>query len=246
MPNPPIVLEGFVSILAALESDSRDFIAIFVDEDKRFDLHVQRLDDLADQRELPFELVERDFLEEYTTGTTHGGVVAIVDERRYLSPPQLIQDKTNPLIVMLDGVEDPFNFGYAVRSLYAAGVDGMVVNQRDWDQATATIVRASAGASERMPIAQMTSAEAAAAFFKGNGLRIACTAKRQDAVSLYDADLTQPTFLLIGGEKRGITRAFIDQADTLIEIPYGRDFDQSLGAVGAASILSFEAMRQRR
>lgn len=246
MPNPPIVLEGFVSILAVLESDSRRIIAIMVDEDKRFDLHVQRLDDLADKRQLPFELVEREFLEEYTIGTTHGGVIAIVDERRYLTPPQLVKGRQNPLIVMLDGVEDPFNFGYAVRSLYAAGVDGMVVGPRDWDQATGTIVRASAGASERMPMARMESAEAAAAFFKSYALRIACTAKRDNAISLYDVDLTQPMFLLIGGEKRGITRAFIDQADTLIAIPYGRDFDQSLGTVGAASIIGFEAMRQRR
>lgn len=246
MPGPPITLEGFVSILAAVESDSRKIIAFFIDEDKQFDLHVQRLDAIADERNLPFELVEREFLEEYTTGNTHGGMVAIVGERRYQPLADLHTDKSNPLIVMLDGVEDPFNFGYAVRSLYAAGIDGMVVRLRDWHTATPIIGRASAGTSERMPMAQAESAEAAAEYYRAQGFKIACTAKNQQAVSLYDVDLTQPMFLLIGGEKRGITRAFMDQADVLLQIPYGREFDQSLGTTAAASIIGFEAMRQRR
>jgi len=246
MPGPPITLEGFVSILAAVESDSRKIIAFFIDEDKQFDLHAQRLDTIADERSIPFELVERDFLEEYTTGTSHGGVVAIVGERNYHELADLHTGIDNPLIIMLDGVEDPFNFGYTVRSLYAAGIDGMVVRKRDWHTATPIIVRASAGAAERMPMAQAESAEAAAEYFRSQGFKIACTAKSQRAKSLYDVDLTQPTFLLIGGEKRGITRAFMEQADILLEIPYGRSFDQSLGTTAAASIIGFEAMRQQR
>jgi 23S rRNA (guanosine2251-2'-O)-methyltransferase len=64
-------------------------------------------------------------------------------------------------------------------------------------------------------------------------------------VPIDRADLTQPLFLLIGGEKRGITRSFLRQADLRLEIPYGRAFRQSLGVTAAAAILGYEVMRQR-
>ena len=85
----------------------------------------------------------------------------------------------------------------------------------------------------------------AAAFFKPRGLRIAVTARDRRAVSLYDADLTQPAFLVIGGEKRGISRAFIDEADLLLRIPYTRKFPHSLGSAASAAVIAFEVMRQR-
>ena len=84
----------------------------------------------------------------------------------------------------------------------------------------------------------------AALYFRQAGLRIACTA-RKSAVSIYEADLTQPMFLLIGGEKRGITRSFLDQADVRLQIPYGRAFDHSLGAAASTAVIAFEMLRQR-
>jgi 23S rRNA (guanosine2251-2'-O)-methyltransferase len=87
--------------------------------------------------------------------------------------------------------------------------------------------------------------EAAAELLRAHGLLVACAAK-QGARSLYETDLTQPLFLVIGGEKRGITRSFLEQADLLIEIPYGRPYRQSLGTAAATAVLAFEVMRQRR
>lgn len=121
---------------------------------------------------------------------------------------------------MLDGIEDPYNMGYAIRALYAAGVDGLVMRNRDWLSATSILTRASGGASEYLMTVVVESLEEAASRLRNCGLTIACTAKRQ-AQSLYEVDLTIPLFLVIGGEKRGITRAFLDQADLLIQIPYG-------------------------
>jgi 23S rRNA (guanosine2251-2'-O)-methyltransferase len=107
------------------------------------------------------------------------------------------------------------------------------------------VARASAGASERIPTAVAETAEAAASFFRGQGLIIACTGQEK-AVDLDAVDLTRPIFLLVGGEKRGITRSFLDQADLCLRIPYGREFGQSLGTAAAAAILGYEVMRQRR
>jgi len=146
---------------------------------------------------------------------------------------------------MLDGLEDPFNLGQAIRSLFAAGVDGLVVRERSWESAAGTVARASAGASEVMPTATVAGPQQAADACRRHGLRVACAASRPDAVPLHDADLTQATFLLIGGERRGITRSFVDGADLRLRIPYGRRGAHALGAAAAAAVIAFEALRQR-
>ena len=107
------------------------------------------------------------------------------------------------------------------------------------------MARSSAGASELIPTAMAQTALKAAEFFRARGLTVAC-AMKTDAVSLYDANLAVPLFLVVGGEKRGITRSFVDQADIRLQIPYQRDFRRSLGAASAVAVLAFEVMRQKR
>ena len=238
------VLEGQLSIRAALEARSRDIPRIYVDKDVRFEV-MSALGRLARTARVPFERADAEFIASHASGKTHGGVIAFAGERKFLPLEDLLKDTAKPLVVMLDGFEDPFNFGQAVRSLYAAGVDGVVLRPRNWTSAAAVVARSSAGASELMPMAIADTPLDAAAFFKERGLTVACTAKR-NTVSIYDADLTVPLFLVIGGEKRGITRSFIDQADLLLGVPYGRHFYCSLGAGQAAAIIPFEVMRQRK
>ena len=98
--------------------------------------------------------------------------------------------------------------------------------------------------SELMPTAVAKTAIDAARFYASEGLIVACTGRR-NGTPLYDLDLKQPMFLLLGGERRGITRSFLDMADVTIEIPYGRRFAQDLGTVASASIIGFEILRQR-
>jgi 23S rRNA (guanosine2251-2'-O)-methyltransferase len=191
------------------------------------------------------QFVDEAFIARRVTGQSHGGVVAAVGPRQFVTLESLIVGKERPFVVMLDGIEDPFNFGQALRSLYAAGADGVVVRPRNWFTAAGVVARASAGVSEQMPIAIAETAELAAAMFRRLGLRIVA-ASNQDAVSLYKANLLDPLFLLLGGEKRGVTRSFLAQADLIVQIPYRQPhFQQSLGVVASAAIVAFEVMRQR-
>jgi len=151
----------------------------------------------------------------------------------------------SPLIVMLDGVEDPFNYGQAVRALYAAGVDAVVV-RRTWETALATVTRASAGASELLPTAIVDSVEDAAILSRRAGMRVACAVNRPSATELHEADLTGGLFVLIGGERRGVTRSFVDEADVQLRIGYGRGGAPELSTAASAAIIGFEALRQRR
>jgi 23S rRNA (guanosine2251-2'-O)-methyltransferase len=237
-------LEGILSVRAALRAGSRTIQAVYMRRDK----HDQKLSALAREAEAAGVRVERvtaEALDARAEGKSHGGVVALVGPRSFLPLEALIADRPAPFVVMLDGVEDPYNFGQAVRAFYAAGADGLVVRPRNWMSAAGVVARASAGASEWMPTAVSDSAEEAAAFFRERGLLVVC-ADKERSIPLYDADLTVPLFLLVGGEKRGITRSFADQADVRLHIPYGRDFDAALDTTSAAAALAFEVLRQRR
>jgi len=237
-----IVLEGAVSVEAALEGGRRAVERVLIRADKWE--KSGKLRAVARQAGTRVERASAEEIDAVASGRTHGGVLAEAGPLRYVEPADLVRGD-RPFVAMLDGIEDPYNFGYAIRSLYAAGADGVAIRPRDWGESEATVVKASAGASELLPIAHVKSAEAAADLFKERGLAVACTAKR-DATPIYDADLSGPLFLLVGGERRGITREFLRRADLVLEIPYRRRFSLSLGTVAAVSVLAFEVMRQRR
>lgn len=238
------VLEGFVSVRAAFKSGSRDIQAIYIRRDK-WDKGVAWLERTATITGIPVERVDDEVIDAHTSGKTHGGLIALVGPRKFVALDTIGAKQPNPFIVMLDGVEDPFNFGQAVRSLYAAGCTGLVLPPRNWFTAATVVARASAGASEYIPTAIVNDIFDAADHFRARGYRVACACE-ESAVALYEADLTGPLFLVIGGEKRGITRSFRDKADLPLVIPYGSDFDHSLGTAAATAVMAFEIMRQRR
>ena len=244
MKSGQALLEGRLSIEAALECDSREVQQLLIDEAKRYDWRLSQLARQADVAGIPLTYRKRVEIDAAAQGKSHGGIVAAVGERRYAPLESLLPGDAPAFIVMLDGVEDPYNFGGAIRALYAAGAHGLVVTPRSWTSASAIVGRSSAGASERIPMAVAESAAAAADFFRARGLTVAATTDSDNTASLYAADLRQPLFLLVGGERRGITRS-LHSADLRLRIPYGRDFAGSLGTLAAASVLAFEVMRQR-
>ena len=236
-------MEGRISVEAALQGGRRTVEAVYL-RAGRWDRPLQQLRQRAEAAGIPVVRESEAFFAEHAAGQTHGGVLALVGPRRYESLETLGAEKERPFIVMLDGIEDPFNFGQAVRALYAAGTDGLVVRPRNWLTAVGTVTRAAAGATELLPTAVAETALVAARVLRERGLQIACTT-RENARSLYDVDLTVGMFLLIGGEKRGITRSFLDETDLRLEIPYGRDYEASLGAAASTAVVAFETLRQR-
>ncbi len=244
--QPQAVIEGMISVYSALTARSRPVEVVYIRRDKR-DREAVALMHSAQLAGVRVERVTADELDAHAQGKTHGGVVAVVGDRSYIPLDTLPSPESpSPFVVMLDGVEDPYNFGQAVRSFYAAGAEALVVRPRNWMSAAGVVARASAGASEMIPTAVAETAEEAADHFRARGIRVAC-AYQERGRSLYDIDLTRPMFLLVGGEKRGVTRSFAEEkADVRISIPYGRDFPYSLDTTSAAAILAFEVMRQRR
>lgn len=188
------------------------------------------------------ETVKPDIIESMTVGNTHGGIIAICGERSFA--PLAGNILPDSFYIMLEGVEDPYNFGYALRSVYAAGAAGVVLSPRNWMGAAGVVCRASAGASELMPM-YISDGTEAALLFKNAGYKIIC-AEKKDAVSVYETNLRLPVFLIVGGEKRGISRSLLDLADILVKLDYGRPFSAALSTASAASILAYEVLRQNR
>ena len=177
-------------------------------------------------------------------GNTHGGILAKCTDRHIPELFEVPLDAIEPngFYMMLDGIEDPYNFGYSLRSAYAAGTDGIILPRRNWLSAAGIVARASAGASERFRM-YMASAEEAVRFFHEKGYKVLC-AEKKNSTSIYNVDLTKPVFLIVGGEKRGIAASVLKEADCIVRIDYGRDFAASLSAASAATILAYEIFRQ--
>lgn len=195
-------------------------------------------------KQLGFELIEssNDEIDELTSGTSHGGFVAICSKRTL--PRLNVNFLTNKsFFVLIDGLEDPYNFGYSVRSLYAAGADGIILPERNWFEFSSTVARSSAGTSELADI-YISDPTDAVKLFKNNGFEVVC-AEIRDSVSIYEHKFTKPVLLVVGGEKRGISRKILEMADTNVRIEYGREFMGSLPSASAISVIAFEILRQR-
>lgn len=187
--------------------------------------------------------VNAEKLYEITSGNTHGGIAAHCTGRTIADLAD-IEVSAGGFYVMIEGIEDPYNFGYALRTIYAAGADGVVLSPRNWMSAAGTVCRSSAGASELLPM-YIAEPDMAAEYFHYRGYKIVAAGIR-DSVSAFDADLRKPIMLIVGGEKRGISRALFDHADTIVRLDYGREFKGSLSAASAASVLAYEVLRQNR
>lgn len=249
-----LCFEGMTSIRAIIEGidsgvNDRQISTILYDKDKS-DKNAKTLGYLkAVSSKYGFTLEETDAktLEEITLGNSHGGIVALCKER---SIPTLTEEIFNEEIVkggfyaMIQGIEDPYNFGYALRSLYAVGCNGIILGERNWMSAAGVVCRSSAGASEMFRVYKCDEIEAAD-LFKKNGYNIVCADERTDNV-LGECALHFPILLVVGGEKRGISRGLLDLADTLVKIPYGREFKASLSAASATTMFAYEIMRQNR
>ena len=248
--NTPDLFEGMTAISAVLDPAIRDFndrrvLSVFVDK-TRMDKKSRELGFLRHKaEELGFEIqtVHPDDLDRLTSGKTHGGIVAVCTDRTL---PRLAESmdsiKEGGFYVLLEGIEDPYNFGYTLRSLYAAGVDGVILPPRNWMGVAGLVARSSAGTSEKTPMFVAEPAEVIP-LFKAKGYRAAC-AEIRDSVDLYEADLSLPLLLVIGGEKRGISRAVLAEADLNVRIGYYGSFRGSLSSAASAAVLAFEVGRQ--
>lgn len=242
------IMEGMISFRAVIRGiengvSDRKIEKVIFDTAKKKNLkgHLSYIRAMSAKYHFEIEEVSKEEIESLAIGSSHGGILTFTSDR---SLPTLCEiPQKDGFYVLLNGIEDPYNFGYALRSLYAAGVDGIIVGKRNWMTAAGVVCRASAGASEEMPVYVCESETEAASFFQKNGYRLVA-ADLENSTPMTQANLKKPLLLAVGGEKRGIASELLAMADEIVRIEYGREFKESLSAASAASILSFFVLAQ--
>jgi 23S rRNA (guanosine2251-2'-O)-methyltransferase len=173
----------------------------------------------------------------------HQGVVAEVDPYPYADPAALL-DSPDAMVVVLDQVQDPHNLGAVCRSAEAAGAAGVVIGTRRSAHITAAACKASAGAVEHLSVARVPNLADWLAMAKNAGAWI-YGAQAEAAAAYTQADLTGKVVLALGSEGRGLRPRVAKSCDLLVSIP-SRGRIGSLNVSAAASVLLFEAVRQRQ
>jgi 23S rRNA (guanosine2251-2'-O)-methyltransferase len=238
-----MIIEGDVSVKASLLGQKREVRIVYLDA-SRHDKDAWFIEKKCKEFNVVLERTSRDYIESLATGHTHGGVIAEVGQRKYDSL-SCIWKAENPFVVLLEGVEDPYNLGYIMRTLYSAGCTALLLRNRNWDKNESTILKSSAGAFDYLPTILSDNLEEDILACKSHGLHV-YAAMRRDAKTYFEGNYTKPVLLMIGGEMRGLSSKVLSKADENIYIPYANDFRNALNAAGAAAVLGFEVMRQRR
>lgn len=186
------------------------------------------------------EIVSDEIINSYASGSSHGGIILLSEKRNFAQ--SFSENKSNGFYVLLEGIEDPYNLGYAIRSVYAAGADGVILPKHSPITAAGIVARSSAGASELCEII-CTDNYQCIKDLKNSGYRLVC-ADMDAPLPAHLSNLKKPIILAIGGEKRGFSKNLTELSDMTVRLDYGREFDMALSAASAAAILSFEVTKQ--
>ena len=239
-------LEGRNAITEALRA-GRAIDKVFV-ADGETDAGLQRLVAQAREAGAVVVPVDRRKLDQMSTTRSHQGIIAQAAAHEYFSVEEILQTAGDrdeaPLLVICDELSDPHNLGAILRTAECAGAHGVIIPKRRSVGLTATVAKASAGAMEYMKVARVTNIAATIRQLKELGVWIFGTAAEGSRV-MYEADLTGPTAIVIGNEGDGMSRIVRESCDVTVHIPMSGNIS-SLNASNAASILLYEAVRQRR
>jgi 23S rRNA (guanosine2251-2'-O)-methyltransferase len=199
----------------------------------------------AQELRIATETVDRRGLDSLTRGGVHQGVAAEVQPMAAYTVEELVQGApAAPLLVVLDGIEDPQNVGAIFRSADAAGADGVIRQARHAAPLDGATAKASAGAVNHVRIA--TVVNIARTIDELKSLNVWTIGLADDAPDVYDeVDYTQPTAFVFGAEGQGMRRLVRETCDRLVAIPMGGAVS-SLNVSVAAGVALFEAARQRR
>ncbi len=199
-------------------------------------------------KRIPVQEVERPYLDNLAEGASHQGVVALGAARDYVEVEDILAiagaKGEDPLVLLLDEVEDPRNLGSILRTADGAGAHGVIIPKRRSAGLTEAVAKASAGAVEYVPVARVSNIAQTIDNLKKQGLWIVGTDAQGDKV-YWEQDLGGPLGIVVGSEGKGIGRLIKEKCDFLVRIPMKGKIS-SLNAGVATSLILYEVLRQRR
>ncbi|MDK2824399.1 MAG: rRNA (guanosine2251-2-O)-methyltransferase [Clostridia bacterium] len=207
---------------------------------------IQEIIKLAKEKRIPFQQVDKSKLDKMFPGQNHQGVVALVAVADYVDWQDILENarrkKEEPLIIMLDEIEDPHNLGAILRTVDAVGAHGVIIPKRRAVPLTEGVAKASAGAVEYVPVARVANLAQTIDQLKKEGCWIVGTSLEGN--NFYEQDLKGPLVVIIGSEGRGLSKLTKEKCDFLVTIPmFGKI--NSLNASVAAGVVLYEILKQR-
>lgn len=243
------LLYGVNPLIEALRQGSRVPTEIVVAEGAR-DERLRELIELAESRNISVKRAPRSTLDQAVGNSHHQGVMARVTAARYADVDDLLSSvaarvgsEKEPLVLLLDGVEDPRNLGAILRTAECAGVDGVFVPERRAAGLTDSVAKAAAGAVEHVPVARATNLTRLIEKLKERNVWV-IGADAEASMNYTEWDWTRPSAVVLGGEGTGLHRLVRENCDVLVRIPVLGKI-QSLNVSVAAGIFLYEALRQR-
>jgi 23S rRNA (guanosine2251-2'-O)-methyltransferase len=203
----------------------------------------QRVFDAAKKAGLPVRLLPSEQIDRLTGAGVHNGVVADVSAAAYADFEEIVAREETDFVLILDGVTDPQNFGAILRVADGFGIDVIAVPKHESVGLTPAAVKASAGASEWMPVAQVTNIARTIESLKKRGYWIYAAAAHGDPPVAID--FRGKVALVLGSEGKGIRRNVLEHCDRVVTVPMEGHID-SLNVATAAAVLCYEVRRQRR
>ncbi len=237
-------IEGRNPVIEAIKND-REIDKLMIANGAK-EGSIKKIIAMAKEKNLVIQYVDKHKLDEISTSHAHQGVIASVSEYEYYELDELIKSVTekgeDPFFIILDEITDPHNLGSIIRTADAVGAHGVIIPKRRSVHITPTVVKASAGAVEYVPVCKVTNIVNTIKTLKEHGLWIA--AADMDGQTFYEQNLTGPIGLVIGSEGFGISRLVKKNCDFTVKMPMVGNVT-SLNASVAGSILLYEIFKQR-
>jgi 23S rRNA (guanosine2251-2'-O)-methyltransferase len=240
-------VEGRRAVLESLRA-GREIERLVMVEDAELGAQLQEIVMLASEKGIDVQAVSRKELDAQSQTKKNQGVIAVVPDPRYHEPEDLMLGAETgdqpPMLVMLDGIQDPHNLGAIARTADAAGAHGVIIPERRAVGITAGAVRASAGALEHVKVSKVSNLNRSIERLKELGMTVIGLDADGD-VEYTEADLTGPIVIVVGSEGKGLSRLVRENCDQIASIPMVGQLS-SLNASVSAGIILYEAFRQRR
>ena len=237
------IIYGLHAVGRLLKTDRQRVLEIYLQQG----LGRKRLARLGSTGRVPVTECLADELEQLTGTNKHQGVAARIVSSTELTEAEareMIAAREEPLILVLDGVQDPRNFGACLRTADAAGVDLVVAGRSRNVGLTPVVSKVAAGAAEVQPVALVANLARFLQFLADEGITIVGLAGEADC-SIFDCELTGPLALVLGAEESGLRRLTREHCDRLVGLPM-LGAVESLNVSVAAGVCLYEARRQRR
>ena len=235
-------IEGRNAVLEALKNGREiDYIYIKKGENEG---SINKIIGKAKDMKIMIKVVDKNKLDEMSESKNHQGIIAVANEYRYFELEEILEQTREKagFFLILDEIEDPHNLGAIIRSAEASGVDAIIIPKRRACQVNATVEKTAAGATSHIKIVRVTNLAQTIEKLKESGIWIYSV--DMDGADYTKTDLKGKIALVIGNEGKGLSRLVKEKSDFTVSIPM-KGHINSLNASVAASILMFEAVRQR-